>query len=299
MTALTRDAARPAIVAGVLMMLVGILMFSLNDVMGKWLVATYTVGQLLVIRSGAALLVLAPWVIRAGVPSMLGVERPGLQVARVVVSTLEVALFYWVVIYLPLADAMTYWLAGPIWVVIIAAIVLRERVTAPRWGAVFLGFVGVVIALSPTQNAFSWPVAAALLGSLLFAVMNVIARQLKATSDLALVFWQNVGALLMGLALIPWGWTTPSLLDLALLSLLGVVAMVAHMCVTRSLKLAPASVVTPYQYTLIIWAVLFGWLVFADVPTLSMLIGSGIIIVAGIVLFWLEQSSADTSVHPP
>ncbi len=78
---------------------------------------------------------------------------------------------------------------------------------------------------------------------------------------------------------------TPSPRDLALLALLGMVAMVAHVCVNRSLKLAPASIVVPYQYTTIVWAVAFGYLVFGDVPDAAMLIGAAIIIAAGLFIF--------------
>jgi drug/metabolite transporter (DMT)-like permease len=295
MTSLPDTITRPATFAGIGMMLLGIMMFAVNDVMGKWLVATYTVGQVLAIRSIAALAVLTPMVARQGLSSITALPHPHLQVARVAFATAEVALFYWVVVHMPLADAMTYWLAAPIWVVIIAALVLRERVDLGRWLAVALGFVGVVIVLNPTAAPVTLPALAAIIGSICFAIMTVMGRTLKATSDVALVFWQNVGALILGLALLPWGWTTPTLVDLALLALLGVVAMVAHMCVTRSLKLAPASVVVPYQYTLIVWAIVFGWIVFADTPTLAMLIGAAVIVGSGLFLFQLEQKAAAAS----
>lgn len=292
MTSLSPTLARPATFAGIGLMLLGILMFALNDVMGKWLVATYTVGQVLALRSIAALAVLAPIVAKRGLSSVTALEKPGLQVARVAFATAEVAIFYWVVVYMPLADAMTYWLAAPIWVVIIAATLLGEKVDVKRWLAVALGFAGVVIVLNPAAAPVTLPALAAIVGSLCFAVMTVMGRTLKGTSDIALVFWQNVGALALGLALLPFGWMTPTLLDFALLGLLGVVAMAAHMCVTRSLKLAPASVVVPYQYTLVVWAVVFGWIVFGDRPTLAMIVGAAVIVASGLILFRLEQKAA-------
>jgi len=92
--------------------------------------------------------------------------------------------------------------------------------------------------------------------------------------------------------LAPVGWVTPGWSDLALLALLGVVAMVAHVCVNRSLVLAPASTVVPYQYTTIVWAVLFGYLVFGDVPDAYMLTGAAIIVAAGLFIFLREQQLA-------
>jgi drug/metabolite transporter (DMT)-like permease len=119
--------------------------------------------------------------------------------------------------------------------------------------------------------------------------MMIAGRSLRGTPDVTLVAWQTFGALLMGIALLPFGWVTPSLPDAVLLGLLGIVAMAAHLCVTRSLKLAEASVVVPYQYTLIVWALAFGWIVFGDWPTPAMLWGSGLIVAAGLALLVLER----------
>lgn len=288
MSSIALSPTRSATLAGIGMMLLGMLMFALNDVMGKWLVATYTVGQVVLIRSIAALLVLTPYMAKVGVSGLVSVPRPWAQVGRVACATGEVALFYWAVSYLPLADVMTYWLAAPIYVVVISALTMGERVDARRWLCVAAGFIGVLIALWPSPQTLTLPAILSIIGSLLFALMVVLGRQLRGTPDLTLVTWQTAGALLVGIALLPTGWVTPSWVDLALLGLLGIVAMVAHVCVTRSLKLAPASVVTPYQYTLIVWAVVFGWLVFGDVPALHMLVGAAVIVASGIVLFFIE-----------
>lgn len=281
--------ARHATLLGIAMMLLGILLFSLNDVMGKWLVATYTVGQVLLLRSVAALVVIAPFVVKQGIGRTLRPERLGLQTLRVALGSCEVALFYWAVSYLPLADTMTLWLAAPVWAVVLAALLLGEKVDAGRWLAVAVGFAGVAVALDPSGQSLSLPALIALLGSVSFAIMMITGRQLRGTPDVTLVAWQTLGAFVMGLVLLPFGWVTPSLKDAALLGLLGIVAMLAHLCVTRSLKLAEASVVVPYQYTLIVWALVFGWFVFGDWPTPAMLIGAGLIIAAGLALLLLER----------
>lgn len=283
---------RNASLAGIAMMLLGILLFSLNDVMGKWLVATYSVGQVVLIRSVAALLLILPFVFAQGLRRTLRPEKPKLQVLRVVFGSGEVALFYLAVSYLPLADTMTIWLAAPIWVVILAALLLGERVDAGRWLVVAMGFVGVAIALDPTGASLSMPALIALVGSVLFAGMMIAGRQLRGTPDVTLVAWQTVGALLMGIALLPFGWVTPGLADTAFIALLGIVAMAAHLCVTRSLKLAEASVVVPYQYTLIVWALVFGWFFFGDWPTPAMLTGAALIVTAGLALLLLERRAA-------
>ena len=131
-------------------MLTGVFLFSLNDAVGKWLVATYSVGQLLLIRSATTLILLSPFIWRAGRAAFRSAPRPGLQMLRVVLSSLEVAMFFWAVGYLPLADAITFYLAGPIYVTALSALLLGERVGWRRWTAVLVGFFGVVIALRPS-----------------------------------------------------------------------------------------------------------------------------------------------------
>ncbi len=275
---------------GILIALLGMLMFSLNDVMGKWLVATYSVGQVLLLRSAAALVVLAPLLWRNRT-RLLPVERPWLQAARVAASTFEVYAFYYAVISLPLADVMTYWLAGPIYVAAASPWLLGERVGPWRWAAILAGFAGVVVALRPGAGALTVPVLVSLAGSVMFAFMVLSARMLRNTADGALVLWQTLGALAAGIATARAGWVTPGAGDLALLSLLGVVAMLAHLLVARSLKLADAAEVAPLQYTLLLWAIVFGWLFFGDLPEAAILAGAGLITASGLVI-WLRESRA-------
>jgi drug/metabolite transporter (DMT)-like permease len=112
----------------------------------------------------------------------------------------------------------------------------------------------------------------------------VQSRQLRSTPDRVLVFWQTIGALVIGAVLSPFNWVTPSLADLLMLAALGIVSMTAHLCIARSLKLAPAAVVAPIQYSLLLWAILFGWLVFGDRPQPPMLIGAAVIVIAGLMV---------------
>jgi drug/metabolite transporter (DMT)-like permease len=285
---MTSSAPRSA-TAGILLMLAGIFLFSVNDVLGTWLVATYTVWQVLLIRSLAALLVLAPFIWRAGWEPFRTAPKPGLQLARALFSTLEVAGFYWAVIWLSLADVMTFYLAAPIYVTAVSALVLNEKVGWRRWSAVIVGFIGVIIALRPATASWSAPALIALGGSIVFSFLMIVTRHLRGTDDVVLVTGQTVMALIAGLLFAPFAWVAPTAIDAGLLALLGVVAMIAHVCVNRSLKIAPASVVVPYQYTLIIWAIVFGFFVFGDVPEIAMIVGAIIIIAAGIYIFVREQ----------
>jgi len=272
--------------AGILLMSVAVLGFSLNDVLGKWLVATYAVAQVLVLRSIAALLVLAPMIAREGAIPLLRPPRPRLQMVRVACGTLEVTAFYWAVSMMPLADTMAFWMATPIFVAIGSALLLGERLERKRFAAVVLGFVGVVVALGAGLDNGLLPTLVAIGGTVLYSGYLLATRELRGTSATVLATYQMGAALVLGLVLAPFGWVPVTWLDAGLLMLLGVVGVAAHLAVTRSLALAPAPVVVPWQYAMILWAILFGWLVFDEVPEPAMLAGVAIIIGAG---FWLTR----------
>ncbi len=296
-----RSWRRPAGTAGlgVALMFLGDFMFATNDVLGKWLVATYSVGQLLLIRSAAALLIMIPLLVKSGVKPLWNLEQPRVQVLRVVFATFEVLCFYWAVYFLPIADVMVFYLAAPIYVAALSPWMLGEHVGWRRWTAIVIGFVGVVIALRPSSETLSLASLISVAGSLTFALLVIQSRQLRKTSDTALVFWQTVGALVGGALLAPFGWVTPTAFDFTLLSLLGVVALLAHVCIVRSLKLAPAALLAPIHYTLLLWAILYGYIVFGDVPQPRMLLGAAIIIGAGLFIFLRERKvKGEVTVRP-
>ena len=137
-------------------MLIGILLFALNDVLGKWLVATYSVGQVLLIRSAAALLILWPFLWKGGIRPLLSLQRPGMQAMRVILSSAEVYCFYFAVITLPLADVMTYWLAAPIYVAALSPFLLGEQVGWRRYAACAVGFIGALFVIQPSFDELGW-----------------------------------------------------------------------------------------------------------------------------------------------
>lgn len=276
--------------SGVVLMLLGMLMFALNDAMGKMLVSTYSIGEVLLIRSLAALVLLWPFLHRQGYRGLLDVERPWLQFVRVSLSTLEIFCFYYAVSVYPLADVMTFWLACPIYVAAIAPLLLGEHVGWRRWSAILVGFVGVVIALQPSSRELGPATLVSIVGPLVFAAFIVLGRSLRATPDTTLVFWQILAAFVAGAVIAPTAWVTPSLKDTALLALLGIVAMAAHVLVNRALKLSDASSLAPLQYSLLLWAILFGYVFFDDIPGLAVYIGAVLIVGAGVYIVLRERA---------
>lgn len=288
---------RNQILLGVLLMLGGDFMFSLNDAMGKWLVVSLSVGQVLVVRSIGAFIVLGPMIARQGTHALFDVDRPWLQVARATLTAIETALFYAAVYYLPLADVFSFYMAGPIYVAALSHFLLGERVGWRRWMAILAGFAGVLIMLKPSGD-FSLASIYAVVGSVLFGLTIILGRVLRGTSDTTLVTWQTICSLVLGVGMVLafGGWSTPSGIEWGGMLLLGVVSCIAHLMIVRALKLAPAALLAPLHYTILLWGMIFGWAFFGDVPGTRILVGSVIVVLAGLFIF--HRQKVKSTVEP-
>ncbi|HLT76421.1 MAG TPA: DMT family transporter [Ferrovibrio sp.] len=274
---------------GIAFMLLGTALFTFNDALGKWMVASVAVGQLLFIRSVAAFVMLAPAIQRAGWREVFVLAQPGRHALRLVLIVAEVACFYLAVRHLPLADVMAVYQATPIFVAVLAIPLLGERIGWRRGIAVAVGFIGVLLVLQPEAGVFTAAALIALAGSTAYALTMIATRHLRAASALSLIVYHTLAVGAAGLISLPWGWAAIGWVETGYLALIGVVATLAHMCMNQALRLAPATVVVPYTYTSLLWAILLGWLFFADTPTPLMLLGAAIIVGSGLFVMHREQ----------
>jgi S-adenosylmethionine uptake transporter len=254
-------------------------------------VTSYGVGEMLFIRSIGAVIILVPLALSIGVSLKLRGSR-GLHLLRIVMQTLDSFCFYYSTKYLPLADVMTFYMAGPIIVTAISALALGERVGPYRWSAVFVGFIGVVVALAPTGDDFHPAALVALLGTTAFAISLAMTRKFRDNHPLSLVASQYIGSGLIGAVISPIGWATPGPINLVLLLLLGLVSAGCFLMITKALALAQASLLAPFQYSAILWAAIFGWMFWSNVPTLQIVIGNAILIASGLFVFYRERKLA-------
>jgi drug/metabolite transporter (DMT)-like permease len=279
-------AERQRMLAGIGLTLLSSFIFAGCNVTAKWVELRVPVSELLFVRAVTALLLISLAIRPRDFAAMRAGGRWWLHVMRASFSAIETSCYYVAVMVLQLADASTIYLAAPIYVTALSAIFLRERVGWRRWTAVGIGFAGVVVALHPTGagvlNVYALICAA---GSLLYAIALVATRRLRGTPTPLLVATQ-MGALLLGTATRAAGWPLPSLVDGTLLVLMGAASMLAYFCLNRALALAQASALAPFNYTSIIWALISGYLVFGDVPTVATLAGAAIIVGAGLFILF-------------
>src|SRR4029453_12134726 len=218
MTSLTSQDAhagtvRSTVTSGILFMLASITLYSCLDAVAKWTVMMYAASQFLLIRSVTSFAVLLPFVARNNFLALRNVQGPGLQVLRlalpVALAATEMILFFTAIYYLPLADTITCYLSAPIIVVALSAIFLGEKVGWRRWSAVLVGFIGVVIAMRPSTSSISFGALVAVAGAFCSAVLMIVTRQLRGTSQTFLAFSHICGTFTFGAVLAPFQWITP------------------------------------------------------------------------------------------
>jgi drug/metabolite transporter (DMT)-like permease len=267
---------------GATAMVFGVAAFAVHDMVGKVIVERYPVVQMLALRSGLALLMLCAIVARRGGIPPLTRAVLGAHVVRLGAMLGAIFLFFTALRELPLADATAIAFGAPFVMLALSGPLLREHVPAGAWGAVIVGFVGVLVIVRPGADVE--PAALlAVAASFLYALGMLTTRHLGRTeSVLSMLFWMIAGQCLIALLALPLVWEPvepehwPLLGALAALNLLGQLGLV------RAFSLAPVSVVAPFEYTALLWAAALGFVVFGDVPSARLWAGAAIIIAAGI-----------------
>jgi drug/metabolite transporter (DMT)-like permease len=290
---------RNATLIGIGLALFSVFLFTINNALGKLMVSTLPVGEFLFLRAFGSLLLLSPFCWRIGWQSFRAAQRPALQLLRVVFSVLEILAFYWAVTRLPLADALTFWLAAPIYVTALSAVLLGEKVGWRRWTAVLIGFAGVIVVMRPSAASVTWPALLGVVGGFFFALQLITTRSLRATPEVVLLTINVVAVVIAGLVTLPFAFIMPSPSALMILAVMAVFSVVGSLYFVRALKLAPASVVAPYKNTMIIWGVVFGYYLFGDIPDAATVAGAVIIIGASLYIFLREQKLGKQTIADP
>jgi drug/metabolite transporter (DMT)-like permease len=256
-------------------------------------------GEAVFFRSFFAIPVIVVWLMMRGeLRHGLETRNPMGHVWRGLVGVCAMGLGFAGLGLLPLPEVTAIGYAAPLLVVIFAAMFLNEEVRAFRLSAVVLGLVGVLIVLSPRLSTGAdtpdpretLGAVVVLGGAVCVALAQVFVRKLVQTEGTAaIVFWFSVTATLLSLVTIPWGWVMPDPRTAALLILAGLLGGVGQILLTSSYRFADASLIAPFEYSSMLLALGIGYFVFGEVPTLVMLAGAAIVILAGVLIIWRER----------
>ena len=276
---------------GIGLMSLAMLLFVIMDALAKWLVSSeMSAIQLIAIRSWIILPIILLVLAARGQIKDLTTTHPGHHMLRGCFGFFAPVAFFTSLKSLPLADATVIFFSTTFILTAASAIFLKERVGLHRWGAVLIGFIGVVIAMDPRGGGDIQAYLLVLAAAGIYAMIFVSGKHLsRKDSVISLVFSLHLGMGFMATLILPWVWVPVSLIELGQLGLLTVIALFAHYLFTAAFARAEVSALAPFEYTSLLWATTIGYLVWQDIPTTNVWIGAGIIIACGLYVVHRES----------
>lgn len=264
--------------------------FGAMDALSKLLVSHYPVPLILWLRHlvalPLALLILGPATLRSGWRS----GRPSLQIGRAALLVTEIGIVFLCFRALPLADVHAVLAVTPLIVTALSVPLLGERVGWRRWTAVAVGFLGVLVIVRPGLTVVHPASLLAVLAAAMYALYNVLTRMAGSIDPPHTSFlWQSVVAALLLSVVGPWFWQQLEPVHWAQLVALAGLGATGHYCLVRALAHAPAVVIQPFSYSMLVWAVLFGYVVFGDFPDAWTIGGALVVVAAGCYAAWREH----------
>jgi drug/metabolite transporter (DMT)-like permease len=275
---------------GIGYMVLAVSLFGGMDALVKWLTAGYPTVQIMFFRSLCAFPPILVMVLRQpGGFALLRTQRLAGHALRSVFGCCAMLCFFYSYSFMPLADVTAIAFSAPIFIACLSVWLLGERVGLHRWSAIVVGFIGMLVIVRPGLGMAQSGAMVVVLATALYALAIIQIRKLsRSEPTVSVAFWFTAFCTLAtGLAL-PFYWVTPSWSDLPLLVAVGLLGGMAQLCMTRGYALAPASVAAPFDYTHLLWSVLFGWYIWGDFPDVQTWIGCAIVIASGLYILYRE-----------
>ena len=272
-------------------MLAGVLLFSIMDAMVKWLVAAYLVHQIVFFRTVFALLPCLYFIARSGGLATLRTRRPLVHVVRGLIGLAAMGCYFYAFALMDLADAKAILFSAPLFMTVLAIPLLGEKVGIYRWSAVLVGFLGVMVIVKPTGDMLQVGAIAAIGGAVLYALAVITVRHLSATDSAAsITFYFTLTGALAGTAMVAaFGWVTPPPADLALLACVGIIGGVGQYSLTQAFRYAEAAAIAPLEYLSMVGALILGYLVWNDIPSLDVFAGIALVVASGLFILYRER----------
>jgi drug/metabolite transporter (DMT)-like permease len=273
---------------GFLYMFLSICTFSIMDLLVKWS-SDYPTGEVLFFRGFFGLLPTYFLIPKHKLKTFYTTKRPKEHLFRCLMGLMALIAIVVALRELPLAVVVSLSYAAPLFITVLSIFLLSEKVGVFRWLAVLIGFIGVVIIAGPGFKGMNYLYFLPLIFCIGMAFVTITIRKLSTTEPIWLIsIFFTITISVAGLATIPMGWKMPNFQDFILLTLIGVTGGSANLFLTQSYKLSEVSLVAPLKYLALVFAIIFGYLIWNEIPTVKTLIGASLVVLASLIIFRRE-----------
>ena len=271
-------------------MFISVCAFSLMDVLVKWSDA-YPVGQVLFFRGFCGIIPILFLIPRDRFLDFYKTTRPLLHFKRCLSGLIALVAIFIALRNLPLATVVSITFAAPIFTTIFSIFLLKEKVGLYRWLAVLVGFVGIIVITEPGFSSLNFYYIYPIIFCLGLSYVAIAIRKLSTTEPVWLIsFFFSFSIAILGLLSLFQGWVMPNFLDLFLLSMVGILGGLANLWLSQSYKYSEVSLVTPLKYLALVFAIIFGYFIWSEVPTLKTLMGALLVILSSFIIFRREMT---------
>ena len=270
-------------------MFISVCAFSLMDVIVKWS-DDYPVGQVLFFRGFFGIIPILFLIPQGRYLDFYKTTRPSLHIKRCLAGLIALVSIFVALRNLPLATVVSISFAAPIFITIFSIFLLKEKVGRYRWIAVLVGFVGIIFITEPGFNSLNSYYIYPIIFCLGLSYVAIAIRKLSSTEPAWLIsFFFSFSIMLLSFFSLYQGWILPSLIDLFLLSMVGILGGLANLWLSQSYKYSEVSLVSPLKYLALVFAIIFGYLIWNEIPTFKTLLGAILVIVSSFIIFRREM----------
>lgn len=283
--------ASRSVLTGILFMLGTTVMFSIGSALSKWQLATYPIGEILAVRAFVSLVTVSIIILPRTGLAVFRTSRLRDHGSRSITQAAAQTCIMTALSLMPLASVIAVNFSAPLFATLFSALFFREAAGRARWAALLAGFVGVLIVTHPGADTFQVGFLFAIGNAVLYGFVTAGVRSMTKTESAGtLTMWQMVMLTGIFTAALPFGFVMPTFWDGVLMLFNGISNAVGQYWWTRSLHLAPAGAVGPFYYLSLVWAMAIGFLVWGEVPTVHLVVGSVVVVASGLALLWHESN---------
>ncbi len=276
---------------GIIFMILSVISFSVMDIVVKLMSSHYPTGQLIFFRGFFGLIPILFIIPKERIGNLLKTEKIKLHLVRAFGGAFAMTFLYLGLKFLPIADAITISFAAPIFATIFSIIFLNEKVRLIRWLAIFFGLTGVIIVLKPGTELFTYYSFFPILFCIGFATISIAIKKLSKTEpDYLIALYFTLVLILFGLISVSMGWKKIDIADIHYLIIIGLSGSIGNIFLTKSIREADISLVTPIKYLSLVFAIIAGWLIFNEIPSILTISGAMLIILSTFVIFKREAA---------